>query len=49
MHWTMVREVTDKTNNKEDITTSFHHEGKWVEREGCSEFQQISSQHRQRN
>ena len=24
MHWTVVREVTDKTNNKEDITTSFH-------------------------
>ena len=31
MHWTMVREVTDKTNNKEDITTSFHYEGRWVE------------------
>ncbi len=31
MHWRMVREATDKTNNKEDTTTSFHYEGRWVE------------------
>ena len=30
-HWTIVREVTDKTNNKEDTTTGFHYEGRWVE------------------
>ena len=30
-HWTIVREATSKTNNKEDLTTGFHHQGKWIE------------------
>ena len=30
-HWTIITKVANKTNNKEEMTTGFHHAGKWVE------------------
>ena len=30
-HWAVVRQVTNKTNNKEETTTGFYHLGDWIE------------------
>ena len=30
-HWTVIKQVTNKTNNKDETTTGFYHAGRWVE------------------
>ena len=30
-HWSIVKKVTGKANNKEETTTRFHYKGSWVE------------------
>ena len=32
-HWKIIKQVTGKTNNKEDVTTNFYYEGRWIENE----------------
>ena len=30
-HWSLIREATNKANNKEETTTKFHYKGNWTE------------------
>ena len=30
-HWAVIKQVTNKTNNKDEVTTGFYYSGKWVE------------------